>query len=260
MSATFDTDLIACGDIVRRADPDRFQAAMAAPVAARAVLFPMYAFNVEVARAPWLTAEPMIAEMRLQWWRDALDEIAAGGLVRRHEVVTPLAHVLDAAGAALLAELIEARRWDINRDPFEDESDFVGYIEATSGNLMQAAARALGNAEPQVIQDAGFALGLANWLRAIPALEAAGRKPLVDGRPEAVRALASEGLKRLRRARARRAEVSRKAGAALLPLWLAGPVLRRVARDPRAVAEGRLGLAPARGRLTLLASSITGRW
>ena len=51
---------------------------MAAPVEARRVLFPLYAFNVEVARAPWVTSEPMIGEMRLQWWRDALEEIARG--------------------------------------------------------------------------------------------------------------------------------------------------------------------------------------
>ena len=260
MSQGFDADLTACADLVRRADPDRFLAAMAAPVAARAVLFPIYAFNVEVARAPWVTQEPMIAEMRLQWWADALEEIAAGGLVRRHEVVTPLAHVLGAPGAALLADLVEARRWDIARDPFEDAADFTQYIETTSGNLMQAAASALGPVAPKVALDAGYALGLANWFRAIPALEAAGRKPLVDGRPEAVQALAKDGLMRLRRARAERRQVSHRAGAAFLPLWLAGALLRQAERDPLAVAEGRLGVAPARAQLSLLARTLAGRW
>ena len=80
----FDADLTACAALVEKADPDRFRAAMAAPVAARAVLFPLYALNVEVTRAPWVTQEPMLAEMRLQWWRDALQEIADGGPVRRH--------------------------------------------------------------------------------------------------------------------------------------------------------------------------------
>jgi len=260
VSQGFDADLTACADLVRRADPDRFLAAMAAPVAARAVLFPVYAFNVEVARAPWVTQEPMIAEMRLQWWADALEEIAAGGLVRRHEVVTPLAHVLDAPGAALLADLVEARRWDIAREPFADAAEFTRYIETTSGNLLQAAARALGPAEAEVVRDAGYALGLANWFRAIPALEAAGRRPLVDGRPDAVQALARDGLARLRRARAARAQVSRAAGGALLPLWIAGPVLRRAERDPRAVAEGRLGIAPVRAQLSLLTRGLSGRW
>ena len=80
--------LQACAEITRKGDPDRFLSAMAARPALREILFPIYAFNVEVSRAPWVTKEPMIAEMRLQWWRDALQEIAAGGTVRRHDAVT----------------------------------------------------------------------------------------------------------------------------------------------------------------------------
>ncbi|MFB9148390.1 squalene/phytoene synthase family protein [Roseovarius ramblicola] len=260
MSQGFDADLIACAEIVRRADAARFQAAMAAPVAARPVLFPIYAFNVEVARAPWVTSEPMIAEMRLQWWADALEEIRAGGVVRRHEVVTPLARVLDAGAAGLLSDLIEARRWDVERDPFEDEAEFTRYIETTSGNLIRAAVRALGPAEADVLRNAGFALGLANWFRAVPALEAAGRKPLPDGRPDAVRALAREGLSRLAKARAGRGGVSRAAAPALLPLWEAGPVLRAAARHPGSVADGTLDPAPARSRFTLMLRAMSGCW
>ena len=77
----FDDDLTACAAIVERADPLRFRATMAAPVKARRVLFPLYAFNIEVARAPWVTQEAMIAEMRLQWWRDVCEEIGQGGPV-----------------------------------------------------------------------------------------------------------------------------------------------------------------------------------
>ena len=80
-------DLTACARIVEKGDPARFKAVMAAPPKARDALFPLYAFNVEVARAPWVSAEPGIAEIRLHWWIDALGEIAAGGMVRRHEVV-----------------------------------------------------------------------------------------------------------------------------------------------------------------------------
>jgi len=94
----------ACAGIVQRGDPDRFLATMAAPVEARRVLFPLYAFNVEVARAPWASEEPLIAEMRLQWWADALDEIAKAGTVRRHEVVDALAPILDSDSARMLNE------------------------------------------------------------------------------------------------------------------------------------------------------------
>ncbi|MWB79519.1 phytoene synthase, partial [Pseudooceanicola sp. 216_PA32_1] len=158
---------------------------MAAPVGARRVLFPIYAFNVEVSRAPWVTAEPMIAQMRLQWWRDALEEIGARTVVRRHEVVTPLSAVLDPEGARLLDALIAARDWDVEREPFADAAAFDAYIAATSGNLVRAVARALGGDGDAAAGDAGWALGLANWFLAVPALEGAGRHPLPDRAPAA---------------------------------------------------------------------------
>ena len=260
MSHVFDTDLVACADMVRRGDPSRFQATMAAPVAARVVLFPIYAFNLEVARAPWVTQEPVIAEMRLQWWRDALEQIRNGGGARRHEVVTPLARVLDADMTGLLDALIAARRWDTERAPFDSDADFTRYIAATSGNLMRVAARALGPARDDVVRDAGFALGLANWFRAIPALEAAGCRPLPDGRPEAVREWAEEGLRCLARARAQRAKVSRAAIPAMLPLWEAGLILRTAKRDPRKVGQGGLDVSPVRSRAMLITRAISGRW
>ncbi len=236
----------------------RFRAAMAAPVAARRVLFPIYAFNVEVSRAPWMTQEPLIAEMRLQWWRDALEEIAGGATVRRHEVVTPLAEVLDARGAALLDALIVARQWDIYRDPFEDDAHLTDYLEKTSGNLMLAAARALGEVDDAVVMDAGYATGVANWLRAIPALEEAGRVPLLDGRPEGIRALAEGALARLKAARARRGRISPAARPALLASWQAEGVLRRAMAQPRLAAEGGLEPSPIRSALALMRRSLGG--
>ncbi len=253
-------DLTGCAELLRRGDPDRFRAAMAAPVAARRVLFPIYAFNVEVSRAPWMTQESIIAEMRLQWWRDALEEIAEGGKVRRHEVVTPLAEVLDAKGAALLDALIVSRQWDIYRDPFEDEAHLTRYLEHTSGNLMLVAARALGQVDAAAVMDAGYATGVAGWLRAIPALEEAGRVPLLDGRPEGIRALAQDGLRRLAAARARRSDISADARPALLAAWQAEGVLKRAAAQPRLVADAGLEPSPIRSSLGLMARSLTGRW
>lgn len=253
-------DLTGCAELLRRGDPDRFRAAMAAPVAARRVLFAIYAFNVEVSRAPWMTQESIISEMRLQWWRDALEEIAQGGTVRRHEVATPLAGVLDATGAALLDALIVARQWDIYRDPFEDDAHLTSYLEKTSGNLMLAAARALGQVDAAVVMDAGYATGVAGWLRAIPALEDAGRVPLLDGRPEGIRALAESGLRRLNASRARRGQISAAARPAMLAAWQAGGILRRAAATPALVADGRLEPSPIRSSLGLMARSVSGRW
>ena len=252
----------ACAELVRRGDPDRFLALMAAPPAARTQLAPLYAFNLEGARAPWVTAEPLIAEMRLQWWRDALAEIAAGAAPRAHEVAEPLAEVLRAAPvpAALLDRLIEARRWDIAREPFPDTAALAAHLDATGGGLMWAAALALG-AGPgagATVRDRARAGALAAWLRAVPALAAAGRVPLPDPAPEAVAALAQAGLGWLDAARKARGTVPRPAYPALLTAWQARPILRQAARNPGAVAEGRLGLSEAARRGRLLWQSVAG--
>ncbi len=247
----------ACAELVKRGDPDRFLATMAAPPVARAVLFPLYAFNVEVARAPWVTNEPMIAEMRLQWWRDALEEIAEGKPPRAHEVVGPLAEVIQAATLPvdLLDQLIAVRRWDIYQDPFEDADHFADYLDRTSGNLAWTAALALGVTEGEAaVRDVAFASGLANWFLAIPALEAAGRVPLVDGRPQAIRALADAALQRLDAARPPRA-----ARPALLSSWRARRVLRLARANPERVGAGRLAESEFRRRLGLICRALLGR-
>ncbi|MEM8632760.1 MAG: squalene/phytoene synthase family protein [Pseudomonadota bacterium] len=252
--------LQACAEIVKRGDPDRFLAVMAAPPGAREVLFPLYAFNVEVARAPWVTDEPAIAEMRLQWWRDALEEIGGGGRVRSHEVTTPLAGVLDGKGARSLDALVAARRWDIYKDAFEDAVHFDEYLDATSGGLLWIAARALAAEEESAVRAAGWAQGLANWFLAIPELEARGRIPLVDGRPEAISALAATGLEKLDTARAALRAMPGSAAPVLFAVWQTRQILSSAAANPQRVAEGALRGSEARRKLALMWTSATRRW
>ena len=257
---TFDADLIACAQLVEKGDPDRFAATMAAPVEVRKVLFPIYAFNVEVARAPWVTQEAIIAEMRLQWWTDALEEIASGGIVRRHEVVTPLAHILDANSARLLQRVVSARLWDVYRDPFEDHAAFASYLENTAGSLFLAASYAASGQMPDVWKKLGYVSGLTQFLRAVPELERQGRIPLVDGRPEALRALADDGLAQLRKARSAKADIPVKARSIALSAWQAEPILRQVRADPLRGADGTLGTSEAYKKARLIWQAMTGRW
>ena len=253
---TWSDDLNACAGIVERGDPLRFRTAMMAPVAQRGALFALYAFNVEVSRAPWVTQESMIAEMRLQWWRDVLDEIAAGGTVRRHEVASPLAEILSPEQAQMLDELVAARRWDIYRVPFEDEADLTRYIDQTAGHLMWVAAQLLGTADEAPVRRAGYAAGIGAWLRAIPALEDAGRVPLLDGTPDGVVALATEGLSALTQARAGRAGIARGCAPALLLATAAEPALLHAQTHPQSVIEDAL---PNTGMIFTLRAA-TERW
>lgn len=235
----------ACAKIVETADEDRFRVAMAAPVAARQALFPLYAFNVEVTRAPWVTQEAMIAEMRLQWWRDALEEIATGN-ARKHEVVEALSGVLDKQACSDLDGLVAARRWDCYSDAFEDQDHLESYVDQTSGSLMWTAARLLGAASEPVVRDFAYAAGIANLLVAVPELEGRGRKPLVDGTPDGVLALAEDALSRWKRAKSARHTVSKASAPALVAGFAAKPILQQVIRDPKLVANGALRVAPLR--------------
>lgn len=249
-------DLTACAGIVERGDPLRFRTAMLAPVAQRGALFALYAFNVEVSRAPWITKEALIAEMRLQWWRDVLDEIAQGSTVRRHEVATPLAQVITPAQAVMLDEVVTARRWDIYRDPFEDAADLTRYIDQTAGHVMWVAASLLGQAEETTVRHAARASGIGAWLRAIPALEEAGRVPLLDGTPAGVVALARDGLDALRAARKGRGANARACTPALLTATAAEPALVFAQKHPQSVVDGAL---PETG-LAFTLRAAAGRW
>ena len=136
----------ACADLVRRGDPDRWRTAMTAPPERRAGLMALYAFNLEIARAPWLASEPMLAEIRLQWWQDAVAEIYAGTRPRRHEVVEPLAEVIRAGDLprGLFEETIAARLFDAGSAPHADRPALLRQIDRTAGHVMVLAALHLG--------------------------------------------------------------------------------------------------------------------
>src|SRR5439155_22259273 len=82
-------------DQVRRADPDRWLATrFIADTRARADVIALYAYDLELARAPRSASNTLTAEIRLTWWREVLDQIYGGQPVRRHPVAQALADVV----------------------------------------------------------------------------------------------------------------------------------------------------------------------
>ena len=249
--------LAACAERVEQGDPDRFLAAMTAPSQARARLFPLYAFNLEVARAPWVSAEPMIGQMRLQFWRDTLEEIGQGAPARAHEVAEPLTEVLRETGVApaLLDAVVGARWADLERAPMVEAGPLRDYLAGTAGNLMWASVQVLGGgADVEAPARAvGLAQGLAAWLMAVPELEARGWQAL----PQDIEGLLSEAISGLRSARKHRFG---PAVPALRAAWRAQAVLERAKTRPEAVRGGGLGGSEFARRGSLLTKSLSGRW
>lgn len=247
------------GAFARSHDPDRFLCALFAPAERREPLFALIAYNHELARAREATSNPMAALIRLQWWRDAVEEARAGRPPRRHEVAGPLQEQV-AAGALdadALIDLADAREAETEEGGFAVEQEFVTWLRGTAGGWSAVAGRALGAdaAAAEVLRGLGAAYGLAGVLGSVVAHAAQGRCLLPldrlaaaglraeeviaepQGSPVAgvVRALAQEGLTAL--AGARR-DVTPAFIAAALPAVLARRDLRQLARAGRVAGRG----------------------
>ena len=157
--------------LVRRNDPDRFLTALFAPVEHRETLLVLYAFNHELARARAVVSEPMLALIRLQWWREVVE-----GARRRHEVAGPLGAALDAGELDRddLTAMVDAP--EVEAEPaISTLAIWRDYLMGSAGNLAVAAGRLLGAPSPDRLRGPGAAYGAAGLLRDMPGLAARQR-------------------------------------------------------------------------------------
>ena len=153
---------------LKRVDPDRYRASVFAEPEIRANLMTLYAFHAELAKVPDMVSEPMIGEIRYQWWRDAIEEIYSGGTVRKHEVATPLAQLIKTTNLPRykLDKLIDARSRDLDPTPFASLDDARSYCRETSGNLMVIAGILTGGPDKaDQLEPLGEAWGLTGLAR-----------------------------------------------------------------------------------------------
>lgn len=154
-------------EALKKADPDRFRAALMSDAQGRADLLILYAFHYELAKVPEVTSEPMLGQIRYEWWREAIDEIYSDREVRRHEISTPLQEMLlrTEVPRFWIDRLIDGRARDLDPQPFEDLSAAREYCRQTSGTLMQIAVKVLGGEPTDGVLDAGEAWGLTGLAR-----------------------------------------------------------------------------------------------
>lgn len=152
---------------LKAADPDRVRAAMFAEEEARARLMLLYAFHLELAKVPELVSEPMIGQIRYQWWRDVIAEIYETDSVRKHEITTPLRSLLRDYDIPRfwVDQLIDGRERDIDPRPFESLTAAQDYCASTSGALMKVAVKLCGRDPDEGVEAAGIAWGLTGLAR-----------------------------------------------------------------------------------------------
>ncbi|WP_119165492.1 phytoene/squalene synthase family protein [Algihabitans albus] len=257
-----------CAQEVRTRDRDRFLACLFAPAERREALFALYAFNLEVAKTAELVSEPTLGQIRLQWWREALDQIYLGGPVREHQVVEPLAAAIRDRGLerAAFERLLEAREADLDPAAPSDLAALERYAEGTSATLQRLALTVLGcegEAAQAAARHVGVAWALTGLLRAVPFharqkrlylpedhLAVTGVKiaelfelQSSDALTGVVMRLAKRAREHLAEARHRHREVSREALPALLPARLADGYLTRLERSGFDPFDSRVQMA-----------------
>lgn len=213
--------------LVRRVDPDRWLSSrFIADAQARADVIALYAFDHELARAPKVASNPLLGEIRLTWWREALDEIFDGRPVRRHPTAQALAEAVRRRGLpkAALEAMVDARYRELDPAPMSRD-DLLAWARDTGGLAAELAASVL---DPQTraadARAAGTLWALGRRL---------GQEPRAAATFETVRAGAQAAARRL--------------SAAAFPAVAHAALARR--RGSEVGRRLRLTFAVARGRI-----------
>jgi phytoene synthase len=140
-------------------DPDRWLSSrFAADPAARADLVALYSLDNELAAVGAKVRDPLVGEMRLAWWREALEGLMATGDTRGHAVLEGLKSgrfPMDTV-AGLPDRYIDAL------EPAADDEALLARIDETDGVVMALAALRLHpDARVEQVADAARALRLA---------------------------------------------------------------------------------------------------
>lgn len=166
-----------CGRLVREQDSDRFFLSMFVPADRREDVWALMAFNHEIAKTREVVSETQLGLIRLQWWRDQIANIYAGGSIPEHEILKPLATAIKAHDLPqdLFDTLVYAREFDLEDVAPSSLEGLLHYADLTSTPLMRLILKVVGEDEAgEPVSVVGVNYALAGLLRSILAF--AGRR------------------------------------------------------------------------------------
>lgn len=174
MTAAIEEHYAQCEQLLRARDRDLWLACLFAPLEARKHIHALYAFAQEASDVSGKVTQPLLGEMRLQWWIDALEGDAAQGEgARANPIADALIDTIERfalPGDECIA-LAEAHVFDLYDDRMPSWSALENYCRATASAPMRWAARILGAdlcaPSARAFDEAGVALGLTRIARAV---------------------------------------------------------------------------------------------
>jgi phytoene synthase len=135
---------------VKARDRDRYLSVLYAPAAARPALLALHGLDLELAQVVASTSEPMLGEIRLAWWRDALVALDTGAVPAQPLLALIAAEVLPRGVSGADLALLEDRWLGLIGSDDVPESHVAG------GALFALLAR-LGGGEAQAARRLGEA-------------------------------------------------------------------------------------------------------
>ena len=186
-----------CFDLVRTNDHERYLTTLFAPKAVRRPLWALLAFNQEIARIREHVKEDALGEIRLQWWREVLQEIEQGE-IRKQPVIAELASVPSYSDVhPLLLETLEARTYEMSSGAGTDFASLENYAIGCGGALHEAMLRLCTNTPISdeaisAARSAGAAWTMMGLVRALPYHWQADRNMLPQADEAAMQMRSSE--------------------------------------------------------------------
>ncbi len=255
-----------CLDEVRRHDHDRYLTALFLPPDRRKAALSLYAFSLEIARTREIVSEPLLGQIRLQWWRETIEGLYAGS-PREHPVVEALQNSIQVHKLQRdhLEALIDAREADLEDAPPRDLAALEAYACETSGGLSALVMHCLDGGNHTAIDTArlvGTAWAIIGLARAVGfhaqtqrlyipedllSEYEVERRRLFDLKPspglnQAIETMVSRADELLREARAQSGGIPKSARRGLMLAGLADrhiAVIRKVGHDPFAIPAAR---------------------
>lgn len=289
MSETDTADAsVSHGDVVRASarawEVDRYLSALLSPRRVQDDLIALAAFAGEIARIPAFVSEPMMGEIRLQWWREALENsdlaVRSGHPVADAIRATAAQHGLP---MGLLVGFIDAQSTLLHDEPIADDHALAMHLAKTEGALFELALRIVGRTDElthAAALEAGQAYGIARLLVDLPASWAQGRVLIPASRLSAsglslaevqagapadrlapvLAGLIEAARRHLSEARGYDRNLNRAQHKAFLPLAVVEPYLRAFQRGRRDPLREPLEITPLSRVWALFRSNVTGRF
>ncbi len=161
-----------CADMVYADDHNRYLTTLFVDKDKRRSLLALYAFNIEISKVIDNSKEPLVSQMKLQWWRDSLENLKKG-IVAKHPVVEELSTALinHQINIEDLLIMLQARDHELFNETPKTLSALNDYCRQTAGTLSRISLQVISNDDQHShrnqCEDLGTAWGLVGIIRAI---------------------------------------------------------------------------------------------